>query len=99
MVNGEPGPGPLGALRRLGADRGGRSQHLVKRAVEAKGYEVVQAFDGAACLTLALTEKVDLVLLETSMPKLDGRDVLVQLKQDPSTAARKVEAACGGSSD
>ena len=47
---------------------------------------MVQAFDGAAGLTLALTEKFDLVLLDISMPKLDGRDVLVQLKQNPSTA-------------
>jgi DNA-binding response OmpR family regulator len=61
-------------------------QRSVKRAAEAAGLEVVQAFDGVAGLALATSEKFDLILLDINMPKMDGRDVLKRLKQTPATA-------------
>lgn len=62
-------------------------QRAVKRAAEAAGLEVVQAFDGAAGLALAFTETFDLILLDINMPEMDGRDVLTKLKQNLTTAA------------
>jgi DNA-binding response OmpR family regulator len=62
-------------------------QKVVKRAAEAAGLEVVQAFDGAAGLALALTEPFDLILLDINMPKMDGRDVLSKLRNNHATAA------------
>lgn len=61
-------------------------QEVVQRAAKDAGYEVVQAFNGATGLVLAVTQKFDLILLDISMPKLDGRDVLVRLRENPSTA-------------
>jgi DNA-binding response OmpR family regulator len=61
-------------------------QRVVKRAAEAAGFEVVQALDGAPGLALATTEKFDLILLDISMPKMDGRVVLARLKQNPTFA-------------
>ena len=47
---------------------------------------------------MALTRSVDLVLLDISMPMLDGRDVLNHLKKDPRTAHIPV-LVCSGRID
>ncbi len=51
-----------------------------------RGHEVLVARDGAETLVTAATELPDLILLDIAMPKLDGRDVLKQLKANPKTA-------------
>jgi DNA-binding response OmpR family regulator len=61
-------------------------QRMVKRAAEAAGFVVVQAFDGTPGLVLAAMEKFDLILLDINMPVADGRDVLSSLKKNPVTA-------------
>lgn len=53
---------------------------------ESRGHRVLVAEDGAQTLVAAAAERPDLVLLDIAMPKLDGRDVLRQLKADPRTA-------------
>jgi CheY-like chemotaxis protein len=62
-------------------------QRVLKRAAEDAGYEVVQAFDGPAGLTVAAEQKFDLIVLDIEMPTSDGRDILRRLKQDPNTSA------------
>jgi CheY-like chemotaxis protein len=63
----------------------------LRRAAEAKlrqrGYRVLLAADGEEGLRLARTSKPDLVLLDLIMPKLQGFEVLRQLKADPTTKA------------
>jgi len=59
-------------------------QKVVRRVMEAAGFEVVQAFDGVAGLALALAERFDLIVLDVNMPLMDGRDVLRKLKQEPA---------------
>jgi len=61
-------------------------QRAVKRIGEAYGYEVLQAFDGVQGLELAAKERVDIILLDINLPRMDGRDVLKRLKQDANTA-------------
>ena len=56
-----------------------------KRAAEAAGYEVVQAVSGAVGLDLAGRDRFDLILLDISLPAMDGRDVLRRLKMNPRT--------------
>ncbi|HTP50579.1 MAG TPA: response regulator [Anaeromyxobacteraceae bacterium] len=51
-----------------------------------RGHEVLLARDGAETLLLAAAERPDVILLDVAMPKLDGRDVLKQLKASPRTA-------------
>jgi two-component system phosphate regulon response regulator PhoB len=76
-------------------------QRVVKRAAEGAGLDVVQAFDGAAGLLVATTERFDLILLDINMPTMDGRDVLKRLKDTPATADVPVlvYSGRGGQSD
>jgi DNA-binding response OmpR family regulator len=53
---------------------------------QGRGHQVLVARDGAETLVTAAAELPDLVILDVSMPKLDGRDVLKQLKANPKTA-------------
>jgi DNA-binding response OmpR family regulator len=53
---------------------------------QSRGHHVIVARDGAETLVAAVSERPDLVMLDIGMPKLDGRDVLRQLKGNPRTA-------------
>jgi len=64
---------------------------FLRRAAEATlkrvGYTVITAVDGEETLRLARAETPDLILLDLIMPKMQGFEVLRQLKQDPATRA------------
>ena len=45
------------------------------------GYDVVAASDGKEALNMAEKERPDLVLLDTRLPKLDGYEVCLRIKQ------------------
>lgn len=47
------------------------------------GYEVVKACNGKEGLQKIFSEKPDIVLLDCSMPEMDGYEVLTQLRKDP----------------
>ena len=53
---------------------------------QSRGHALLLARDGAETLVAAVTELPDLIWLDIMMPKLDGRDVLKQLKANPRTA-------------
>jgi DNA-binding response OmpR family regulator len=57
---------------------------FVRRALEAEGYRVQTAADGAEGLRLALTTEPDLIVLDLLMPGVDGQAVLsAVLAHDP----------------
>ena len=59
--------------------------------LETKGYRVVTAFDGAAGIEAAETERPDLVVVDMMMPKKSGFMVIERLKQGvPGETAPKV---------
>jgi len=57
---------------------------LVKSRLEASGYEVMTAADGEEALAKAAMEKPDLLILDIMMPKIDGLQVCIRIKNDPS---------------
>jgi two-component system cell cycle response regulator len=59
---------------------------LLREQLELHGCAVVEADDGEAALAACRAERPDVVLLDIEMPKLDGREVLRQLKADPKLA-------------
>jgi len=55
------------------------------RALEADNYAVVGAVDGAEALLKVSNETPDLILLDLMLPKLNGYEVCMRLKEDPTT--------------
>ncbi|MDO8667507.1 MAG: response regulator [bacterium] len=53
---------------------------------ELDGFKVIMAEDGEKAARAALKELPDVVLLDIVLPKLNGFEVLKQLKQNPATA-------------
>jgi len=58
---------------------------LVKATLEGEDYQVIDASDGKEALEKIKREKPDLVLLDIIMPKMDGFEVLSEVKKDPKT--------------
>jgi CheY-like chemotaxis protein len=56
------------------------------------GYDVIQAPDGAEGVRLATRDHPDVILMDLSMPVLDGWEALKRLKSDPATASIPVFA-------
>jgi DNA-binding response OmpR family regulator len=54
---------------------------LVRDYLERAGFNVRAAADGKAALSLARTEKPDLVILDLGLPQLDGLDVTRELRK------------------
>jgi two-component system, cell cycle response regulator DivK len=58
---------------------------IVSRRLEWKGYEVIRAADGQEGLQLARVEKPALILMDMSLPTLDGWEVTRRLKAEAET--------------
>ena len=50
------------------------------------GYRVVEAHDGRAALAAARSAHPDLILMDVSIPYIDGLEVTRRLKADPATS-------------
>src|SRR5262245_9150717 len=57
----------------------------MQRLLTADGHDVVVAVSGRQALTEVRAHPPDLVMLDLSMPGMDGLEVCQQLKSDPST--------------
>ena len=56
----------------------------------AEGYVIVSARDGEEALSVAITEKPDLIISDVMMPKISGFDMLDILRQTPETKDVKI---------
>jgi two-component system cell cycle response regulator DivK len=65
---------------------------MLSRRLQRKGYEVVIATDGEAGITMAVSEGPDLILMDMSLPVLDGWEATRRLRGMPETAAIPVIA-------
>lgn len=55
---------------------------LVEYNLAKQGYEVIKADNGADGIDQALKHKPDLILLDIMMPKMDGHEVCMRIKND-----------------
>ena len=62
------------------ANRDALSRHLKRR-----GFEVVMAIDGQQGIEMTRSEAPSLILMDMSLPVLDGWEATRQLKADPET--------------
>lgn len=56
------------------------SRELAAKVLRAKGYLIIEAIDGEDALQKACSDKPDLILMDISIPKLDGYEVTRRLK-------------------
>ncbi len=63
------------------------NRDMLSRRLERKGYNVAVAVDGQEGLDKAKAEKPDLILMDMSLPVLDGWEASRQLKADAATKA------------
>ena len=56
------------------------NRDMLSRRLERKGYAVVLAVDGAECLRVAQAEAPSLILMDMSLPVIDGWEATRQLK-------------------
>jgi class 3 adenylate cyclase len=77
-------PGPPGDI--LIVDDSPESLSLLSSMLSGEGYSVRAAISGAMALMTAAAEPPDIVLLDVSMPEMDGYEVCRRLKAEPRTA-------------
>lgn len=68
------------------------NRDMLVRRLEHRGFEVSTAGDGLQGLALARTQMPDLILLDMSLPEMDGWEVARRLKGDARTQAIPVIA-------
>jgi CheY-like chemotaxis protein len=71
--------------RILIADDYDDNRELLRLMLEMAGHEIREARDGKECLDMALAQPPDILLVDLSMPILDGWNLLRQLRGDERT--------------
>jgi two-component system cell cycle response regulator DivK len=61
------------------------NRDMLSRRLERKGYQVVMAVNGQQALDFAASEKPDLILMDMSLPVLDGWEATRRLKAGEHT--------------
>lgn len=59
---------------------------LIEYNLKLAGFRVSQALNGPQGLKMAVEEQPQVILLDTTMPEMDGLEVLSELKHNPKTA-------------
>jgi type II secretory ATPase GspE/PulE/Tfp pilus assembly ATPase PilB-like protein/CheY-like chemotaxis protein len=91
---------PLGSARILVVDDDADARVLVRTLLEQDGYEVDEAEDGKEALRILEEDpRYHLVVLDLTMPGLDGREVLAQIRGTTETAAIPVVIRTGTGDD
>jgi CheY-like chemotaxis protein len=68
------------------------NRDMLSRRLRRRGHEIIAAEDGLQGVEAAGRERPDLVLMDMSLPGIDGWEATRRLKADPDTAAIPVIA-------
>jgi CheY-like chemotaxis protein len=68
------------------------NRDMLTRRLERKGFEVVIAVDGKAGVDMASSASPDIILMDLSLPVMDGWEATRQIKADPATQSIPVIA-------
>src|SRR5689334_15618320 len=63
------------------------NRDMLTRRLQRQGFLVCCAFDGAAGVAMAASEKPDLILMDVALGEMDGWEATQQIKANPATAA------------
>ena len=61
------------------------NRDMLKRRLKRKGYEVFIAVDGTEGVELSQTQQPDLILMDMSLPVMDGWQATQKIKANPKT--------------
>ncbi|QZZ19187.1 response regulator [Leptothermofonsia sichuanensis E412] len=61
------------------------NRDMLSRRLERKGHQILIAIDGEQGVSMACSESPDLILMDMSLPVLDGWEATRQLKALPQT--------------
>jgi CheY-like chemotaxis protein len=68
------------------------NRDMLTRRLQRYGYSVCCAHDGAAGVTMAISERPDLILMDVALGEMDGWEATLLIKADPATSAIPVIA-------
>jgi CheY-like chemotaxis protein len=68
------------------------NRDMLSRRLIRKGYEVVMALDGREAVEMASAESPDLIVMDMSLPVIDGWEATRRVKATPATRAIPVIA-------
>lgn len=68
------------------------NRDMLSRRLNRKGYEIVMAVDGEQGVTMASSESPDLILMDMSLPKIDGWEATRRIKNADETKSIPVIA-------
>jgi two-component system cell cycle response regulator DivK len=66
--------------------------YMLKNRLTRAGFTVIIATDGAQGVAMAASEQPDLILMDLTLPNIDGEEATRQIKADPATRSIPVIA-------
>src|SRR5580704_14158322 len=72
-------------MRVLVAEDKPRMARLLQRALQSEGYSVALAFDGEQALDMGMAGGLDVLVLDVTLPRMDGFDVIRTLRAAKKT--------------
>ena len=68
------------------------SRFMMRRLLEMAGYAVIEASDGEQAVEMAIREQPELILMDLSLPKLDGLAATRKIRQHRESANTPIVA-------
>ncbi|NDJ79256.1 MAG: response regulator [Chloroflexi bacterium] len=62
-----------------------QNKRLVRKILTARGFDIIEAEDGLTGVELAMNETPDLILMDISLPGIDGVEATQRIKAHNST--------------
>jgi CheY-like chemotaxis protein len=59
--------------------------YMLKNRLSRAGFTVIVATDGAQGVAMAISEQPDLILMDLTLPDIDGEEATRRIKADPAT--------------
>jgi len=59
--------------------------YMLKNRLSRAGFAIVIATNGAQGIAMAISEQPDLILMDLTLPDIDGEEVTRRIKADPAT--------------
>ncbi|MBI2833399.1 MAG: response regulator [Acidobacteria bacterium] len=59
------------------------NRDMLSRRMQRRGYEIIEAVDGEQCVAMARSVRPDLILMDMSLPVIDGWEATRRIRAEP----------------